>query len=125
MNIMTLTEVSAAVRKYLPHVILGAIIFLIIFYIIQIALLVYRSRQKNIVTDTVFGVITKPNIKDASSSAEVKFTLDTIEGTPITATDTARVFFLPPSPTRFGYRESVFLMAQNIGIDTQAAKYKL
>ena len=98
MNIMTLTEVSAAVRKYLPHVILGAIIFLIIFYIIQIALLVYRSRQKNIVTDTVFGVITKPNIKDASSSAEVKFTLDTIEGTPITATDTARVFFFSSPP---------------------------
>lgn len=122
---MTLTEVSNYVRKYLPYVILGSIIILIIYYIVQIAFLVYRSGQKNIVTDTVFGVISKPIVKDASTSSGIEFTLDTIEGAPITATDTARVFFLPPSPARFGYRENVFLMAQNIGVNTQSAKYRL
>ncbi len=125
MNIMTLTEVSYYARKYLPHAILAAIIGLIVYYSIQIFTLLYKSEKKEVFTDTTFGLISKPFIKDASSSAGIKFSLDTIEGTPVTATAAARVFFLPPAPAKFGYRESAFLMAQNLGFDVQSAKYRL
>ncbi len=122
---MTLTEVSAAVKKYLPYVVLGALVILIFFYIIQIVVFFVKSNQKTIVTDTVFGIINRPVIQNASSSAGINFDFDTVEGTPITATESARVYFLPPSVPKFGYRENVFLMAQNIGIDTQTANYRL
>jgi hypothetical protein len=64
-------------------------------------------------------------VPDASSSAGLKFTLDTVEGEPVTATAGAKVIFLPPAATRFGYREKIYLTASNLEFDTSVIKHRL
>jgi hypothetical protein len=83
------------------------------------------SRPKAIYTNPVFGKIERPVLKDSSTSAGLNFVLDTIEGEPITASETAKVIFLPPSTTRFGYREKIYLMAKTLGFDTEKVKHKI
>lgn len=47
------------------------------------------------------------------------FTLDNIEGKPITATSSAQVFFIPPKSTKFSYIQTIYSMAKNAGFDTE------
>jgi hypothetical protein len=123
---MNLTEFSYYFRKYLPFIVLFFLIFLIFFYSIKLALVYLDSNKTSVVyTHEIFGKIDPPVIEHATSSADFKFTLDTIEGTPVTATDTARVFFLPKLNPRFGYSEKIYLMAKNFGFDTTIVKHKL
>lgn len=85
-------------------------------------------RPQSTPINTIFDAVKPPVISEASPSAKFSFTLDTVEGKPITATQSAQVYFLPPSTTRFGYREKIYLMAQNksyFGLDTQSIKYNL
>ena len=69
--------------------------------------LIYLESNKTVTiyTNEIFGKVSLPEIPGSSSSAGLKFTLDTIEGQPVTATDTAKVYFLPPYNPRFGYSE--------------------
>lgn len=123
---MTLTEVSYYTRKFLPFVFLFFIIFLIFFYAIKLFFIYLASLQpKKIYTNPVFGKIKKPYLPEASGSAGFNFTLDTIEGKPITASESAKVYFLPPSIARFGYREKIYLMAKTFGFDTMLVKHTL
>lgn len=123
---MTLTELSYYSRKLLPFVIIFSIVFMAFFYMIKL-LFVYLggTKKAGVYTNTAFGKIKKPFVKDASSSASFSFTLDTVEGEPVTATDAAKIFFLPPSATRFGYREKIYLMAKVFGFNTEFVKHKL
>lgn len=122
---MTLTELSYYSRKLLPFIILFFFIFLAFFYAFRLLLSLGGQDEVPIYTNTVFGKIRKPQVKDASSSAGLNFSLDTIEGVPVTATGTARIFFLPPAAPRFGFREKIYLMAKNFGFNTEVVKHKL
>lgn len=110
----------------LPFVILFFLIFLVFFYIIKVFFLYLQSQVKPITyVNPVFGIVKKPFIKDATSEASLNVVLDTIQGQAVTATETAKVYFIPPTTPRFGYRQKAFLMAKTLGFDTEAAKYKL
>ncbi len=123
---MTLTELSYYSRKSLPFVIVFFLLLLIFFYAIELLFMyLFSLNPKTVYTNPIFGKIQIPQIKNASSSAGFNFTLDTIEGTPITASDTAKVYFLPPAATKFGYSEKIYLMAKTFGFNTEIVKYKL
>lgn len=123
---MTLTELSYYSRRFMPFVVLLFLILLIFYYSIKLFFIYLASTQpKKIYTNPIFGKIKKPYLKEASSSAGFNFTLDTIEGRPITATESAKVYFLPPTVTRFGYREKIYLMAKTFGFDTTTVKHQL
>lgn len=126
-SMTTLTEVSYYTRKFLPFGILAFIILFIMFYAVKLLFMTlfgFRGPQK-VYTNTVFGKIKKPQVKVASPPAGLKFTLDTIEGRPVTATQAAKVYFLPPQAARFGYREKIYLVAKTLGFDTALIKHKL
>src|SRR3989304_7161780 len=106
---MTLTELSYNVRRALPYVLLFGLVFLIIFYSFKLYFVYLEANRPDVsFTNPIFGKINKPEVENATSSAGFNFTLDTIEGVPVTATGSANVYFLPDVPTRFGYREKIY-----------------
>lgn len=125
-NNMTLTELSYQLRKILPFFILLILIFLIIFYSFKLFFIyIEANRPKASIVPTLFGKIAPPDIEDATSSANFSYILDTVEGHPVTSTDSAKVYFMPKPTTRFGYREKIYLMAKTLGFDTDRVKHKL
>ena len=123
---MSLTELSYYFRKFLPYFILSCLIFLIFFYSVKLTLIYLEANKTvTIYTNPIFGKVSLPEIPKSSSSAGLKFTLDTVEGAPVTATDTARGFFMPQYNPRFGYSEKIYLMAKSFGFDTEAVKHQL
>lgn len=123
---MTLTEISYYSRRLAPLSIIFFLVLLILFYSAKLFFVFLKLQSSpSIQTHTIFGKIKKPFIPNASSSAGLKFTLDTVEGEPVTASPAAKVIFLPPSISRFGYREKVYLTAKTIGFDTDSVKYKI
>lgn len=123
---MSLTELSNWFRKALPYLILGILGILIIFYSFKLYFIYLESNKPVVVTtNLIFGKIDKPKIQVATTSANFSFTLDTIEGQPVTATETASIFYLPEIPTRFGYKEKILLMAKNFGFNIDGSNYKL
>ncbi|MFA6017438.1 MAG: hypothetical protein WC744_05110 [Patescibacteria group bacterium] len=123
---MTLTDLSYYFRKFLPYFILSCIVFLIFFYSIKLTF-IYLDSNKTVTTylNPIFGQVSSPEIPRSSSSAGLQFTLDTIEGVPVTATDTAKVYFLPQFNPRFGYSEKIYLIAKSFGFDTEMVKHQL
>lgn len=123
---MTLTELSYYVRRALPYVLLAGLVFLIMFYSVKLYFVYLEAnRPKVTYINQVFGPVPPPDLSQATSSAGYKFTLDTIEGVPVTATGSAAVYFLPEAPTRFGYREKIYLMAKTFGFDTTTISHAL
>jgi len=123
---MTLTEISYYSRKMLPFLVLIVLIFFIFFYAIRLFFLYLQlNRPKSLSINPIFNKISQPKIAGASSSAGINFTLDTIEGEPITATETAKIYFLPESVSRFGIREKAYLVAKAFGFDTTVVKHNL
>lgn len=124
---MTLTEVSYNLRRLFPFIILGIISILIFFYSLRILFTYLDQKSKEtIILNPIFQKIPSPLNTTASSSAGITFKIDTIEGKPVTATASAKVFFMiPPSNTRFGYKEKIFLAAKTMGIDVDTATYRL
>ena len=123
---MSLTELSYYFRKYLPYAILSCLIFLIFFYSIKLTLIYIESNKTiPVYTNPIFGNVSQPEIPNSSSSAGFKFTLDTIEGQPITATDTAKVYFMLQNNPRFGYSEKIYLIAKSFGFNTEVVKHQL
>ncbi len=122
---MTLTELSYYVRKAAPFVVILFLIFLIIFYLFKLLFLYFDLNKKtSVYTNTVFGKIEKPII-ESTSSAKFSYILDTVDGEPVSASETAKVYLIPPSSTRLVYREKIYLMAKNFGFDTTTVKHKL
>ncbi|MEN9327264.1 MAG: hypothetical protein RI947_72 [Candidatus Parcubacteria bacterium] len=123
---MTLTELSFYSRRLMPAGIISVLMLMIFFYIFQILLLVTPDVAPGKPTlNTVFEKIKIPDIPEASRSAKYKFTLDTIEGQPVTATSAGYVYFLPPSTTKLQFKDKTYRMAQTIGIDTDVVKHQL
>lgn len=123
---MSLTQLSEFVRKYYPFGILGILFFLIIFYAIQLALVVVDSRKPvSLYINPIFNQIKKPYLSEASPSGSLKYQLDTVDGKPITATKSAQVLFMPQAETKFGYREKLYLIAKSLGFNTESSGYRL
>lgn len=125
---MSLTDLSYYVRKFAPFALFIFVVILIFFYSFKLLILL-SSLNKPIVSqlNPIFKEI-KPLYlkKEATTSAGFSFTLDTLEGVPITATNSAQVFlFLPPSKFQFDYLPKVYLIAKMLGFDTQVVKHKL
>lgn len=127
---MTLTEISYYFRKKGPLIFLGFIL-LVGLYLAGKNYLAYleSKRPKPLITSPIFGKI--PPIKASPSSiptsylTETKFILDNIEGIPTTATQTAKVFFLPTKASRFGYLQNIYFMARILGFNTEVTSHKI
>ena len=123
---MTLTEVSFYSRKFAPFALLFFLILLIFYYLIKVLLLtITPTQQITLYTDPIFGKIKRPIILDPKPSSNLNFSIDTIEGKPVTSTESAKVFFLPSAAAKFGYRERIYLIAKSLGFDTEVVKHKL
>lgn len=123
---MTLTELSYYSRKFAPFTLLLFLLMLIFYYFIRVLLLaISPPQQVSLYLNPVFGKIKKPVIKDMLPSSNINFKIDTIEGRPITSTESAKVYFLPSATTKFGYREKLYLTAKTLGFDTELVKHKL
>jgi hypothetical protein len=122
---MTLTELSYYSRRAAPLVIIFFLVIFIFYYSIKLIFLLGKPpEQPTISINPIFDKIEVPVIKDAMPASGLSFTLDTIEGTPITATSTARVFFIPEPQSKLGYRSKLLLMAKQFGFESNV-KYTL
>ncbi len=126
---MSLTEASYYFRKIAPFAILGAIVVFIIYYGIQLVILLIQLQQPpatpvSQIVNPVFGAIPRPIILDSTPSAGLTYILDTIDGVTVSASPAANVYFLPKAPARLGFKENVFLMAKNLEINTELANYE-
>jgi hypothetical protein len=124
---MSLTDVSYYARKFAPFAIFAFVVILIFFYSIKLLFLLFSLNQPKVTyINPIFKEI-KPLFlkKEATTSAGFTFTLDTVAGQPITATETAQVFLFPPSKFQFDYISKVYLMAKMLGFDTEVVKHKL
>lgn len=123
---MTLTEVSYFSRKFAPFFILVVVVVFILFYSIKLIFLYAELNQPKVIKpNPIFKEIKPVEITDATTSATFAYSIDTVDGEPVTATETAKVFFLPKNQSKFGYREKMYLMAKQAGIDTEAVKHRL
>ncbi len=125
MKFMTLTEVSYYSRKYFPHAVLGIVGVFILYFVLVFIISSLTPVAPSIVTNPIFGKIRPPLLQNASASGKLTYSLDTIEGQPVTATAAANVYFLPDQVPHFGYREQVYLMAKTLGFNTNIANYSL
>ncbi|MCS7093013.1 MAG: hypothetical protein NZL96_01060 [Patescibacteria group bacterium] len=124
--IMSLTEFSYYIRRVLPVAIIFVLLIFTISYFINFYLrYLENNKPKPVIAPKIFGKIRPPQIKNATSSGYFSFLLDTIEGQPITTTDSARVYFVPKPAVRFGYREKILLMAKTLGFDVEKTPYSL
>ncbi len=126
---MSLTEASYYFRKIAPFAILGGIVIFIIYYGIQLIILLVQLQQPpatpvSQIVNPVFGAIPRPIIANATPSAGLTYILDTIDGVTVSASPAANVYFLPKAPARLGFKENVFLMAKNLDVNTELANYE-
>ncbi len=124
---MTLTEVSYYARRFLPLFIIFFLLLLILFYVFKIIFFyTFSSPTKTVYYNPAFGKINEPKLQEeASPAAGFSYTLDTVEGEPVTATESAKVYYLPAVTPKFGYREKIYLIAKILGFDTEKVKHKL
>lgn len=124
---MTLTELSYYSRKSLPFIILSAAFFLIFFTIIMVLMrdpVEIASTTSPI--NTTFGPLPVPVFTHKLDyPIGGTYELDNIEGRPITATESAQVFFIPPKSTRFSYLQNIYTMAKNAGFNTEKTPHSL
>lgn len=124
---MSLTDLSYYTRKFAPFAVLTFVVILILFYSFKLLFLLFSLNQTKVTyVNPIFKEI-KPLFlkKEATTSAGYSFTLDTVAGQPITATETAQVFLFPPSKFQFDYLPKVYVMAKMFGFDTETVKHKL
>lgn len=122
---MTLTEFSYYFRRALPIIIVGFFSFMLFFFILRL-LLLRPGPPAPTTYSTIFGKL--PAIQPSHSidfPPEMTLELDNIEGRPVTATNSAKVFFIPEKNTRFGYLQNSYLMAKAVGFDTGVTKHTL
>lgn len=117
----------------MPFLILAGAFFLIFFIFIMLlarstSLFHSGSGSPNSSTslNTMFGSLPPPIFTHKIGyPTGATFTLDNIEGRPVTATNSAQVFFIPPKSTRFGYIQTIYSMAKNAGFDAEKVSHVL
>lgn len=125
---MTLSEFSYYARKYAPILVVGFVLFMIFFGIISMFL--SRTGQPQQAAqkpyEPPFGILDPIQFTHRIEYPETfTFKIDNIEGRPIELGQNAEVYFIPSSRTRFGYQQTVALMAKAAGFDTEAHAYEL
>lgn len=122
---MTLTELSYYSRRFLPLGIISFLVLLIFFYAFQLLFIYLGGQQKQtVVLDPTFGAIKRLQVETIQNKPST-FVLDTIEGRPISSTESAKIFYIPPTTTRFGYRQKVQAMATAMGFNTETLDYTI
>ena len=124
---MTLTELSYYSRKSLPFIILSGAFFLIFFITIMLLMRPATPITEQVATlNTTFGPLPTPVFTHKLEYPNGgTYEIDNIEGKPITATDSAQVFFIPPKSTRFSYLQNIYTMAKNAGFNTERTPHTL
>ena len=124
---MSLTDLSYYVRKFTPFAVFSFVVLLIFYCLFQLFILWISANQPKITYINPIFKELKPLFlkKEATTSAGFSFTLDTVAGQPVTATESAQVFLFPPEKFQFYYLPKVYEMAKVFGFDTEAVKHKL
>lgn len=124
---MTLTEVNYYFRKLAPLAGLGFFLLIFLYFFIKLSLpIIFPPPVKSPPINPIFDKIAKIEFSQTLDYPEnVSFVLDTIEGEPITATATAKVYQLISSSPRFGYLEKIYLMAKGLGFNTKLIKHRI
>ncbi len=122
---MNLTEFSYYARKYGPLLGLLTIFLILLFYTLYLLSLATKKPEKEkVYTNPVFGRLELPKVPSTKLESKPAFELDTIEGVPITATASAKVYRLIQPRTKLTYLERSYLMAKKLGFDTTSASYQ-
>ncbi len=131
---MTLTEMSYYGRRMMPLVIIAILVLLIFYFAFQLLFMYLRGQQitnqaqnkPKVEVKATFNKIKKPIFNDATPSDTIKnYVMDTIDGSPIDATKSAQVYFIPKKSPSFGFLQKIYFMAQKVGIDSTITKHKL
>jgi hypothetical protein len=127
---MDLTELSYQVRRTLPFVVLGIIIFFIFFTIFKIATIYTPTSQISLspTPTPAFGLLTSPKIFDSTrpkTPIDKEYFIDTISGVPETATSSAIIAFVPRKPADFSFREKALLIAKKLDFDEKNTQTRL
>lgn len=123
---MTLTETIYYFRRITPLAIFSLIFIILFYWLIKLSWpLIFPPPPTKLEINPIFGSLPKIKFSQTLPYLEnINFILDTVEGEPITATQTAKVFYLYPRSPRFGYLERIYLMAKIFGFDTEKIKHK-
>ncbi len=126
---MNLTDISYLVRRYAGIAVLGLLFIFLLIYTLVLAFRLIAQRntapaQQKIQLNPVFGKIDLPEIPSKDLASQPEFVLDTIEGVPITASPAATVYRYLQEKPRLSYIERSYIMAKNVGIDTENARPK-
>lgn len=123
---MSLYDVSYYLRKYGPIGIIGFILLILFFAIIMMAFKAITTRPVETVFVPAYGNIAKTTFTNTFDyPPKPTFTLDNIEGRPVTATESARIFYIPKPQTGLGYNRTVVFMGKAAGFDTDNEKYSI
>jgi len=125
---MTLTEFAYYLRRVLPLAVLGVIIVLILYLTLKIVELT-RPTAPVVVVPTptpAFGQLTPITLTNASIlPTNMQYVMDTIEGVPLTATTSAKIFFVPKRTPNLGFREKAAVLAKTLNFDDASTISKL
>lgn len=123
---MTLSDVSYYLRRFGPIGMVGFVLLMIFFAIMSLALKSITNKPVETVFTPAYGNIAHPSFTNTFDyPPNPTFTLDNIEGRPVTATGSARIFFIPKPQTGLGYNRTVAFMGKAAGFDVEAENYKL
>lgn len=125
---MTLTELSVNSRKFGPFAIFVFVFVMIFFFLIKLLFSLGSNEttyNNKSTVNTTFNKISPIDFTHATSSAGFKFTLDTVEGQPVTATETAAVYFIPEAKFSLDYVDKIYVLAKAFGFDTEKVKHTL
>lgn len=125
---MTLTEFAYYLRRVLPIAVLGIIIILILYLTLKIVEITRPATPIVIVpTPTpAFGQLTPIVLSNASPlPTNMQYVMDTIEGVPLTATTSARIYFVPKKTPNLGFREKAGVLAKALQFDEASTTTRL
>lgn len=134
---MTLTDTVILIKKSTPFFIIGVLSLLILVVSFQLANLIFTTtstvsldQPKNSAPasyDKLFGSLPPLTIKDAKSSSNYSYILDTFDGTTNIkeATSEGKVYYIPKQIKSLAFESKIYAMAQNIGIDPEMTPYSL
>jgi hypothetical protein len=125
---MTLTEFAYYLRRVLPLAVLGVIIILILYLTLKIVELT-RPTTPLVVVPTptpAFGQLAPITLNNVSPlPMNMKYVMDTVEGVPLTATTSARIYFIPKKTPNLGFREKANVLAKALQFDEATTTTKL
>jgi len=119
---MTLSEFSYYIRRIGPIAVVGLILFIVFFVVIRLLVSVLTTSNEPTVFTPQFGMLDPIKFSHkVDYPPSPTFTLDNIEGRPVTATSSAEIFFVPPENARFGYPQTLSFMAKAVNFSPETS----